>query len=227
MLNALLEPRTTVYSPSSINEQSSRMISKIRFSDGRLECRSNCESKTNLIRIESGDLVISGINALKGAVALNLNDDPHPLFATIHYSSYGITKGRVEPQFLWYLLRSKLFREIAERQLPNGIKTELKPKRLLGMELPIPNIIEQRRIISHLDQTFILVSNAKVLNKEIKEFYDDLLFSLVSEISLEAPRLPLKEIAPIIRRKVEIEKDAEYPELGIRSFGVCYNAIFM
>ncbi len=30
---------------------------------------------------------------------------------------------------------------------------------------------------------------------------------------------PMAEIAPIVRRKVEIDMDGEYPELGVRSFG--------
>src|SRR5215831_4037981 len=33
------------------------------------------------------------------------------------------------------------------------------------------------------------------------------------------PKAPLAEIAPIVRRPVEIRHDQAYPELGIRSFG--------
>jgi len=33
------------------------------------------------------------------------------------------------------------------------------------------------------------------------------------------PRVPLADIAPIVRRTVDIQHDQAYPELGIRSFG--------
>ena len=34
-----------------------------------------------------------------------------------------------------------------------------------------------------------------------------------------APYRPMNEVAPLVRRPVEIEPDQSYPELGVRSFG--------
>ena len=219
VLNDILQPRTEIYAPTSLLDKSIRMISKIRFSDGEMEFRTDCASKTTLISIQHGDIVISGINALKGAVALNTKNDSRPLFATIHYSAYGIKLERADPRFLWYLLRSRKFMDSVEKQVPNGIKTELKPKRLLNIEILLPDIAEQRLIVSRLDHAARLILDADDLNRKAVEAQEEFLFSLISEIAKEAPRLPLKEVAPIIRRKVEIEKDTEYSELGIRSFG--------
>jgi type I restriction enzyme S subunit len=47
----------------------------------------------------------------------------------------------------------------------------------------------------------------------------ELLLDAYFKIAQDAPRLSMLEVAPLIRRPVEIEADAEYPELGIRSFG--------
>jgi len=48
---------------------------------------------------------------------------------------------------------------------------------------------------------------------------DTLLLRQTEELGKGAPCVPLGQVAPIVRRAVQIRLDAWYPELGIRSFG--------
>ena len=50
-----------------------------------------------------------------------------------------------------------------------------------------------------------------------------MLQSAFQQIIEGAEYFPLAEVVPIVRRKVDIKMDGEYPELGVRSFG---NGIF-
>jgi hypothetical protein len=68
--------------------------------------------------------VLSGINAMKGAIAL-YDDGDRKAAATIHYSTYRINRDRVVDRFLWMYLRHEVFQEILTRHVPAGIKTEL------------------------------------------------------------------------------------------------------
>jgi len=102
-----------------------------------------------MILIRPGDLVVSGINAYKGAVALY--EGRTEACATIHYGSYAVRAGRADPKFLWWLLRSHRFRELLEQHVPGGIKTELKAKRLLPIPIPLPPLEEQRRIVARIE----------------------------------------------------------------------------
>lgn len=47
-----------------------RIVSKISFDDGQIQLRNESKTKTGMILIRPGDLVLSGINACKGAIAV-------------------------------------------------------------------------------------------------------------------------------------------------------------
>ncbi len=127
------------------------IISKIGFNDGRIELRNDTSTKTGMILIRPGDLVVSGINAAKGAIAVYDHEKGAPIAATIHYASYIPNKDKVDTRYLWWFLRSETFREILKQHLPGGIKTELKAKRFLPIPVPLPSLPEQRRIVAKIE----------------------------------------------------------------------------
>ena len=128
------------------------IIAKIGFNTGTIEYREGFDTKTNMILVKPGDLVVSGINAEKGAIALYEESNSKNCAATIHYSSYSIDKKKADPKFLWFFFRSELFRNILIQSLPNGIKTEVKPFRLLNLEIPLPPLKNQQHIVLILER---------------------------------------------------------------------------
>lgn len=140
-----------------------RIVGKISFSNGRIEFRSDYESKTRLISINPGDIVLSGINAAKGAIAIYGTQELYPAAATIHYSSYEINEKKASREFLWWYFRSNAFRLVLAQALPGGIKTELKPKRFLPIEIPLPSLEEQRRIVSIIECIAVKIGEASKL----------------------------------------------------------------
>jgi len=54
----------------------------------------------DLILVRRGDLLVSGINALKGAVALHPKNAPSDVAATIHYGAYELDEERVLPRYI-------------------------------------------------------------------------------------------------------------------------------
>lgn len=125
------------------------IVSKIKFDTGTIELRIDSQTKTNMILIQPGDLVISGINAAKGAIGIYSKENKRPAAATIHYSSYIPNTQKIDLTYLWYFLRSKFFRNIVTTNLPKGIKTEIKPSRFLSLKISIPALVEeQTRVVS-------------------------------------------------------------------------------
>jgi type I restriction enzyme, S subunit len=129
-----------------------RIVSKIGFDDGRIVLREGTETRTGMILIRPGDFVLSGINAAKGAIAIYDEKSSLPIAATIHYGAYIPRRGRIDVHFLWWLFRSEIFREILNDSLPGGIKTELKSARFLPIQVPLPPVDEQRRIVSRIHE---------------------------------------------------------------------------
>lgn len=126
------------------------IVSKITFRDGNIELRETRESRTDMVLIRPGDIVMSCINAAKGAVAIY--EGKTPIAATVHYATYSVNEEKANPRYVWWLLRSDSFRRIVERNVPGGIKSELRPSRLLRIVVPIPEKHVQDRIAAALDR---------------------------------------------------------------------------
>lgn len=151
-----------------------RIVSKIGFNDGTIQLRANGETKTGMILIRPGDLVVSGINAGKGAIAIYAEQNTESVAATIHYGAYIPSKDRVDVRFLWWLLRSRTFKELLLEYVPGGIKTELKAKRLLPIPVPLPDLPEQRRIVTRIEQLADQIDEARSLRHHADEETDTL-----------------------------------------------------
>lgn len=123
---------------------------------------SNKPTKTDMILVYSGDLVISGINVAKGAITVYQGKEP--VCATIHYSAYTFDDSKVDLDYFKFFVKSPAFLEILKQQIKGGIKTEIKPKHLLPLEISIPDLSEQKRIVSVLSKN---LKKTEELQKEI------------------------------------------------------------
>lgn len=133
-LGEFLINRESRFKPNDKSISGLKRIDKIDFS-GKIFL-SDKSSNTDMIVVKKGDLVISGINVEKGAMSVYRGEED--VTATIHYSSYSFNENKIDIEFLKYFLRSPEFREALKEQVPGGIKTEIKPKHLLPLEVIIP-----------------------------------------------------------------------------------------
>jgi type I restriction enzyme S subunit len=151
-LGEVLTERQEVPPAEALAKGEIRIVAKIGFNDGKIQLRNGSETKTGMILVRPGDLLVSGINAAKGAIALYGEENIEPIAATIHYGAYIPRKDRVDTEYMWWLLRSRAFRDLLQRYVPGGIKTELKAKRLLPIPVSLPTLTEQRRIIKRIKE---------------------------------------------------------------------------
>ncbi len=136
------------YKPDSLEISGLQRIDKIDFS-GNFHI-ANKPSKTDMILIKPGDLVISGINVAKGA--LGVYHGQEDVTATIHYSSYTFDESKVSVEYFKRFLKSPLFVQLLKEQVKGGIKTEIKPKHLLPLEILLPDKQEQLAILSQFQR---------------------------------------------------------------------------
>jgi len=193
------------------------IISKIGFREAEIELRHDRVSNTKLISVKPNDLVISGINVEKGAVAINGFNKQ--IAATIHYSAYYPIEEIVSLKYLWFFLRSHEFKFYLKQSFPSGIKTEIKPEKFLSIQIPIPPLPEQIRIVSKIESVKNRIDKIKSLRAGQTKDINNLLYSKYTDLIEAANWSPMKEVAPIIRRVVKLKDEELYPELGIRSFG--------
>jgi len=166
-LDNVLEERAEIPNPSDLELGLIPIVSKIGFDTGKIELRQVRKTRTKMILIRPGDLVLSGINVAKGAIAIC--EEKIPISATIHYSSYKPNPEKIDILFLWYFLRSEVFRDILRDNVPGGIKTELRPKRFLPIRVPLPSLEEQRRIVARIEQLTSRIEETEVLRRQTQE----------------------------------------------------------
>lgn len=136
------------YKPASQEISGLQRIDKIDFS-GNFHIAEK-PSKTDMILIKPGDLVISGINVAKGA--LGVYHGRSDVTATIHYSSYTFDESIISVEYFKRFLKSPVFIRLLKEQVKGGIKTEIKPKHLLPLEIMLPHKEEQLSILGRFQR---------------------------------------------------------------------------
>lgn len=162
-----LKEREGRYKPHDPAIQDLKRLNKIDFS-GEIHL-SDKNSKTDMIIVYPGDLVISGINVSKGALAVYHGDKP--ITATIHYSSYEFDEKHIDIEYFKRFVRSSFFVKILKDQVKGGIKTEIKSKHLLPLEIRIPNIESQREVVSFFNR---IETEMGDLSEEVEKQQDSL-----------------------------------------------------
>jgi len=143
-LGDVIKNREGRYKPNGPTIAGLKRIDKINFS-GQIFL-SDKSSNTDMILIKKGDLVISGINVEKGALAVYEGEED--ILATIHYSSYIFDTDKIDIDFLKVFLRSPDFIQLLKEQVPGGIKTEIKPKHILPLEVYFPETTKEQKAIA-------------------------------------------------------------------------------
>ncbi len=144
-ISQFLTEREGRYKPADSKINSLKRLDKIDFL-GNIHL-SDKPTKTDMIIVKPGDLVISGINVAKGAIAVY--DGKEPITATIHYSSYIFDKNEIDISYFKRYLKSPVFIRELKNQVKGGIKTEIKPKHILPIVIAVPDISNQQKINTH------------------------------------------------------------------------------
>ncbi len=160
LISEFMKERPGRYKPNDPKVANLTRLEKIDFS-GKLHF-SNKSSKTNMIIAKKGDLVVSGINVSKGAVAVYEGEED--VTATIHYSSYTFDKQKIDVEYFKRFLKSPKFIQLLKEQVKGGIKTEIKPKHLLPLKIDLPDLDTQKSIVNFFEKTENKITH---LNREI------------------------------------------------------------
>ena len=158
-IGEFLTERQGRYKPDDNAIVTYKRLDKIDFS-GTIHI-SEKPSKTDMIIVQPGDLVISGTNVAKGAIAVYQGVEP--VTATIHYSSYIFDDSVVDLEYFKYFVKSPAFIETLKKQAKGGIKTEIKSKVFLPLEISLPDLPTQKQIVKRISV------NLKRVNELAKE----------------------------------------------------------
>lgn len=171
------------------------------------------------VRAQAGQFLLSRIDARHGAYGI-VPEELDGALVSNDFPCFDIDAAAVLPgYFLWYS-RTAAFIDLCRRSSEGSTnRVRLKEAAFLDMRADVPPIAEQRRIVERLDRVAKLVETRNQAAADAAADMQALLAKAFARCIEGAPRHPMAEVAPLVRRPVEIDPDGEYPELGVRSFG--------
>lgn len=117
----------------------------------------------------------------------------------------------------WYLTAKK--DDVLVPLMRGTANVSLKERDIAEVIVPLPPLPEQRRIVARVKGLLGKVEEARGLADEREQLAHQLLGSVFSELTAEAPVKLLADVAPLVRRPIQVRDGVDYPEVGVRSFG--------
>lgn len=195
-LSEILVPYENIFSPDEANQLNLKRIKKIDF-QGNIHLAEDVQTKTKMVLIKTGMLVISGINVSKGAITVYEGEED--VMATIHYSAYSYDKDRINPIYLRYLFQSTLFLNSVKSLTRGGIKTEIKSKDLLSLEVKFHS--EQKRqdaVVANIRKSLSNLDKLKLKIKKLDSAFQRMLEAhnqyLINSIIKQSDLMNLTEL---------------------------------
>lgn len=176
-IGSFLLERKVRWKPIEANAKGLKRIEKIDFS-GTYHLVEK-PTNTDMILVKYGDLLISGINAEKGAVTIY--KDVEDALATIHYSAYEVDESKIDVEYFRWFLKSEAFKNLLRASAGGGIKTELKSKHLLPLEIYLPDLDEQKEIVKSIEQQHKTFSNVHAEIEQQQTYLQQLRQTILQE----------------------------------------------
>ena len=170
-------------------------------------------------RVQKDDIIVNKIWARNGSVAV-VTADLDGSFGSAEFPTYEADRTALLPGwFAWFTKTPELWAQCDSLSRGTSGQNRLRPERFLNVRLPLPPLDEQHRIVAKLDKVAALVGERRRVIETAEHDVRVMLSNAFRKIIDGAPYRPMSEVAPLVRRPVEIEPDQSYPELGVRSFG--------
>lgn len=178
------------------------------------------EIKSNrMCRVREGQFILSRIDARNGAFGI-IPPELNGALVSGDFPVFDINQKVLEPSYLNWTAKTADFVNMC-RQASKGTtnRVRLQEDLFSDMEISLPPLSEQCRIVSKIEKLIKDFTEAKHLVAQREKELDALIFTFYAQIIQNVEWKPLKEVATMVRRKIETKPDGEYAEMGIRSFG--------
>ena len=172
-----------------------------------------------LYEVREGDIVVNKIWARNGSISV-IQSGLSGCFASPEFPTYQIDTTRMRPDWIgWFARCRTLWSQCDQLSRGTSGKNRLRPERFLDVKIPLPPLDEQTSLVGRLNSVFSLVERRRQALAVSEGDIAAVLRKAFDKAVQGAECRPMAEVAPLVRRPVDIQPDESYPELGVRSFG--------
>jgi type I restriction enzyme S subunit len=126
---------------------------------------SGAEIKTKKQQVcKAGDFLVAEIDAKVGGFGI-VPDELHGAIVSSHYFLFEINEEKLNRRFLDYFICTPAFRDQVAAQGSTNYAA-IRPNQVLGYEIPLPPLPEQRRIVARIEELAAKINEARALRRK-------------------------------------------------------------
>jgi len=170
-----------------------------------------------VFKVEPGDLVVSNVFAWEGAVGC-ATDRERGRIGSHRFMTWVPECYDVDVRYVAHFLLSDSGMSQLRRASPGsaGRNRTLAIGGFRELRIPLPGLDDQRRIAARLDAIAAVSAETGATAQQLVESIEA---RLLADVITDAPTRRFGDLLHLERRKVDVALDAEYREVGVRSFG--------
>lgn len=135
-----------------------------------------------LSRVESGDIVVNKIWARNGSVAV-VPSQLSGCYGSNEFPTFVPIREKLYPRwFHWYTKTKQCWNQCDEMSQGTSGKNRIRPERFLEIQLPLPPVPEQRRVVAWIEELAAKIEEACTLRRKAAGEGELLLESYVSRL---------------------------------------------
>ena len=170
--------------------------------------------------VRANQLILSKIDARNGAIGLVPPELDGAIVSNDFPSFEFRDPERCDAAFMGWLVRSAPFVELCKAASEGTTnRVRIKEDRFLDQQIGLPPLSEQQAIVARLDALAEKAGEVEAHLDAVERDAEHLLALRFRDVITDAPLRPMAEVAPAVRRSVEIDSATRYREVGARSFG--------
>jgi len=177
-----------------------------------------------LSRVESGDIIMNKIWARNGSVGV-VSKSLAGSYGSNEFPTFTPFKGKLDSRWVHWLTKTKGFwAQCDEKSRGTSGKNRIRPERFLEIEIPLPLISEQRRIVARIEELAARIEEARGLRRQTVEeavaFVKSARHQIFETLREQVEPVPLEQLAEAQLGKMLSRK----AKLGIGSTPYLRNA---
>jgi len=172
-------------------------------------------------RLHTDMFVISIPKGWEGALA-RVTENFDGMFLSPVFPTFRANPKELDVRYFeWYCRQPKIWDELRRKSRGIGARREsISAEKFLSLEIPLPPLDEQHRIIEHVEALATRISKAQSLRKEIWQESEFLLRSILADKAFgESTATPMRELVKLREPDVAVDPNETYHFAGVYSFG--------
>lgn len=177
-------------------------------------------SANKLYKVATGDFIYSRLFAWRGAFGV-IESELDGCYVSGEFPTFVPKPNKVDVRFLryWFRLAGTLGKvnEDCSGSTPLT-RNRFKEQFFLALEIPLPPLAEQQRIVAHIEALSARIAEAHSLRQQATEEVEALVTSVHGKLAGTRIR-KLREILSLDEDAVTVLPSGSYPQVGVKSFG--------